>query len=449
MSQDDVPTASSTLLGLLVTMVLILALASDMNPAPVVKAVSETVASVVTATDETGQASGTDVPQLVGRYIFGSGLFGMAPVEEQVQLEQLTEEVLRVGENVVSAAVPTSVPDAAALAVAEGLAGVLSSTAVYTATVLPALMRRWMMRRGGTGGSCYVLLRRMSTTVGRMTVHCANADAAELLIILPRAGQGCRPMRLKDMREAMEASEDFTEAVARADYIYASSAARAIMQGLDMNTRGAAMAAVMLAQLPYQFIKQRAKRRAAMGDMAAALAGGSTTGRRPKATKPADAVAAPAKAKAKGAGVTARSNTGPLASVEWIQVTTDLITWLGYDVLTSDFMPAMGMPLVGPTAAACGFIATLSSQVYRDLAQALMVAGGVKGAEALQRRTSGLASGFASEGGADVDVQQPPQWLQRYWGPCLSSAAFFGLFEVVHRPFDDIATDIIRTALGS
>ena len=53
-------------------------------------------------------------------------------------------QMIKLGETVARAALPGNVADAAASAISEGMAGMLSSAGVYTATVLPALANKYM-----------------------------------------------------------------------------------------------------------------------------------------------------------------------------------------------------------------------------------------------------------------------------------------------------------------
>lgn len=50
--------------------------------------------SAVTATDSAGQPMGLNLPQIVGSWASKSGILAnLVPMEEQVQLEEMTEEV--------------------------------------------------------------------------------------------------------------------------------------------------------------------------------------------------------------------------------------------------------------------------------------------------------------------------------------------------------------------
>lgn len=278
---------------------------------------------------------------------------------------------------IVEQALPNSIPDAAAIAFAEGFAGILSSAIVF----LISIAGRATLQAGRE-----VMLRRERAKRER---------AARAL--------GVRAQTLASYSESMDAvggNTMLTEAVANADYFYANTAARATLSFLQVP--GAEVAAVLLAQLPYQAIKLRSK-----------MEQGSAAGMRPKV-------------KSAEVDVLSTRPTGEVKfmGLDGVDVIADVIKWLEFDVLVSEIEGenAAEVP-TGMDSAAFGAIAALSSQIYRD---------------------GTLAAGYGSkEAREDLANRKPVEWIVTYSQAMVSSALLFGTYETLRKPLSQVALSII------
>ncbi|KAL7572084.1 hypothetical protein ACA910_001728 [Epithemia clementina (nom. ined.)] len=117
-----------------------------------------------------------------------------------------------------------------------------------------------------------------------------------------------------------------------------------------------------------------------------------------------------------------------------VEVVEDLIKWLGYGVLSTDFAGSLmydGLPLFpGVESAVFGIIAGLSAQVYADVFSAFFGLGGELRQE-------------------EVLSRSPVKWFAIYFLEIVSAAVLFGVYEFAQIPAKAVVSAVLSGGADS
>ena len=337
-------------------------------------------------------------PTFVGLVLTTALVFGLVLRPEEVGTDGVdlvadaADRSFKVAEVVVGEALPNSLPDAVAVALSEGFAGGVSSLLLLLSSVTINAGRRAAMRIFQKG----------------------DADA------------GSGGADVGGMDEDMD--DDFSEAVANADFFYAKSAVTATLEAAEVPL--APVLGVVLAQVPYQLSKARARAKGGVGQLeeqqkengggarrfAADFAARFQQRRTGKSKETAAA--------ADGASDRESMKKGAVnfMGIDGVDTVADLIKWLEYDVLVADyadfsydFLPqAQVESLSGVTSGFFGAVAALSSQIYRDAT---------------------LSAGYGTDAArAELAARDARAWVITYARTVASSAVLFGGYETLRKP---------------
>ena len=281
-----------------------------------------------------------------------------------------------------------------------------------------------------------------------------------------------------------------TEAVADSDYFITRAAALPLFEALGIPPIAATLASVLLATVPYEFIKISAKqkrgrdeenrlmnalleeereRRTMEGKKRMGLFGpllsnvdkGSSTGddigqslnsKENKGRKLTVLSSLPLASSERSKSLTTTMPTttatinvdtetspkkvvpGTANAVDFVELFSDITKWLEYDVLSNDFSRKLtwnNMPInSGLESAIFGFLAALSSQLYADL---------------IYRNSEyGLESNREESRNRSLEG-----WASLYSTKCLSAAALFGVYETVRIPVSTFISNLLTGGVDS
>jgi len=329
--------------------------------------------------------SGDPVAQF-GQFLDGTIGEDLSDIVDR-DLVLVEEEVSIVARNVLTAAMPTSATDVLAIALGEGIAGVIGALSTFLLNLL--------------------LRFRINPNMARMG---------------------------GDIPETEE--EILAEVVADGDYFLTRAAAVPLLEAAGVPIVFASLASVLLATVPYEFIKvrSRGKRERKEEDrlLKILLEEEKELELRNKQRLKEmyrGALFQPKvdeKKKAKREPETAISTVdtsttqiGAVAAFDSVELFSDLTKWLEYDVLNNDFTGEIlwhGQTLApGVESAIFGFLAALSSQLYADTLYCYTNFG--KETKRIETRTRKLTG-----------------WVSLYTTKCLNAAVLFGVYESVRIP---------------
>lgn len=215
------------------------------------------------------------------------------------------------------------------------------------------------------------------------------------------------------------------DAVADGDYFLARAAVLPLLTALGVPDVLASIASVLVATIPYELVKLGSKRReqrqAAEDRLMERLLQDQLQRKRVSYAKP------------KKESSEATTRLEPLEKSESLldipDVFADIIKWLEYDVLKTDFagklLDSNGAAISpGLEGAVFGFLAGLSSQLYLDTVRTYTDYGPEY--KRIEARTRNLAG-----------------WASLYSTTCLSTAALFGVYETCKKPISVYVASIL------
>uniref|UniRef100_A0A7S1Z2J1 Uncharacterized protein n=1 Tax=Trieres chinensis TaxID=1514140 RepID=A0A7S1Z2J1_TRICV len=332
---------------------------------------------------------------------------GLGIVEEGV------EELEVITRTIVSTLVPQSATDVFAVALGEGIAGVIGAISTW-----------------GIG-----LLLRLRTDANAAAVAATNAVDEAMKIgvgqtfgsnLLTRASQP--NVGGNKMFDGL-----LSEAIADGDYFLTRAAAIPLLESVGIPRFAATLASVALATIPYELIKitnqQRkmreeedrlfdellGKQKKEEAKRLPWLANGRRKDKKMKSFLPTETISLDVTS-SPGNWTTISS---PANEVDFVQIFADVTKWLEYDVLTNDFSGVLtfrGQVLdSGVESAVFGFLAVMSSQLYADNLY--------------------LYSDYGTkEATNEARNRKPETWASLYSTKCLNGAALFGVYETVRLP---------------
>ena len=265
--------------------------------------------------------------------VLGVIIIGLAdnPAETALGSELGAESLGVEAGNIIRATVPMTVPDQVTLLASDGIAGVVGSSTLYVSELAAALLKRNMDA-----------MRAARPKAADPPADGADADEAPLVRLLktlvpvpassaPAASAAAAPAAAAAADGARARDKALSNAAANADFFLARASVASILRSAGA-VPVASVFAVLLAQIPYQLVRQNA-----MMEMGTAKGGEAA---RPKAAK---------KGEGEGEGGGARRLQLKLpGDVRAIDIVADIIKWLEYDVLCTDL--AAGTPTASTRA---------------------------------------------------------------------------------------------------
>ena len=288
-------------------------------------------------------------------------------------------------QNILDAALPTSATDVVAVALGEGIGGLVG---VGSTLVLSEVMR----------------YQRQSMTAADSAGTDSDADANE------------------SRKDEMSMNNALTEAVAGFDYFLTRAVASPLLLSIGLDPFLASIGSVLLASIPYELVKLQERlrqRRISENELMNEL----LREERDRRQRGNGVMAAPQPISVKDVAQSVDVTTlkPAVASTEFDvpELITDIIKWLEYDVLKSKFRGELqygNSPLPpGIESAVFGFMAALSSQLYLDaLYQNTNLGPEEKSLESRRRSASALISVYATR--------------------CFGTAALFATYESFKLP---------------
>jgi hypothetical protein len=275
-----------------------------------------------------------------------------------------------------------------------------------------------------TEGNIELQSRALETVYANVVDAALPRDATDVLtVVLGESiggfiGAASTTVVTSVLRLKMEVNQKamLVEAVADGDYFLARAAVLPLLTALGVPEVLASIASVLLATIPYELVKLGPKRRKMLQEaddliMEQLLL---EQKRNKRSWKGKVTNKYPSKANV---------NVLPVKSENLIDIPdifADIIKWLEYDVLKTDF----GGTFVDPSGAAMssgvegavfGFLAGLSSQLYLDTVRTYTDYGPEE--KRIEARTRTLTG-----------------WASLYTTTCLSTAALFGVYETCKKP---------------
>mmetsp|Transcript_36428 Transcript_36428/g.109408 ORF Transcript_36428/g.109408 Transcript_36428/m.109408 type:complete len:608 (-) Transcript_36428:20-1843(-) len=357
-----------------------------------------------------------------------STLDGTALVTDGIEIvEEGIEELELITNSILSAAMPQSATDIIAIALGEGIAGVLGAIAT---SVVGALLR---LRTEANAAAAAA-----SSAVSRVL----DRDAEEESFPAPF-------FKGSDQLNGPK-NELISEAVADGDYFLTRAAAIPLLEAVGIPPFTATLASVLIATIPYEIIKisNRQKRmkeeeeklfdqlfEEEQARRKRSLSLPSWTKVESNADSPAllaftgDVKTLKRTSLGKGELVTLTSSAKPIDAVELF---TDITKWLEYDVLTKDFSGRLLLngSILNPAveSALFGFLAVLSTQLYADIIYRYSDWG-------------------TDEARSESRTRSFDTWASLYSTKCLSGAALFGVYEGVRLPISQFIQRLLAGGL--
>ena len=207
----------------------------------------------------------------------------------------------------------------------------------------------------------------------------------------------------------------WTQALANTDYFLVRAAVTPILISAGLDPLPAAVGSVFIATVPYELVKYQARiqsfRRTEdelLAELLREEEARRKNGRFSRSNNARD-----------DAAVLQPVSPSPL-TLDIPEFVADLIQWLEYDVLKSEYsgtLIMMGIPVTnaGAESAVFGFLAALSSQLYLDVLYQTTNLGPAQESERARNRSL-------------LDI------LTAYTTRCLQTAALFGVYESVKQP---------------
>lgn len=250
---------------------------------------------------------------------------------------------------------------------------------------------------------------------------------------------------VQSQREAKQVAPTVSDVVADGDYFLARAAALPLVQAAGLSSSLAMVATVLFAAVPYELIKLQSKRRQILIEEDKVL---QQLLEQQKSKKEAAAAAAAAKnrftldafsfldsSSLVQPATTAMADLETLKPVrvegdliDFVEIFTDILLWLQYDVLVTDFggtVSAMDEPLLsGLESALFGALASVSAQAYSDVLYFFFRLGGDKKRSKIGRRTM-------------ID------WTAIYFTRIISAAALFGVYDVAQAPIEHLVSALL------
>ena len=286
-------------------------------------------------------------------------------------------------------------------------------------------------------GNIELQSRALETVYANVVDAALPRDATDVLtVVLGEAiggfiGAASTTVVTSLLRLKMEVNQKamLVEAVADGDYFLARAAVLPLLTALGVPDVLASIASVLLATIPYELVKLGPKRRQ-MLQAADDLMMEQLLIEQQRKKRSWNSKLAKDRSKAK-------VNVEPVEKAESLldipDIFADIIKWLEYDVLKTDFGGAL-VASTGPAmssgveGAVFGFLAGLSSQLYLDTVRTYTDYGPEeKRTEARTRTVYG--------------------WASKYTTTCLSTAALFGVYETCKKPISTYVASILSGAV--
>jgi len=367
--------------------------------------------------------------------------------------EQFISEVELISNRVMDAAVSTDPVDIFSIALGEGLAGFIGALATF-------LVGTVIMKDNGSSNNA--INRKMAVNIQAETEVALKEEEywgdleesslnAEDFFLAPskNANVDYNEQSWYSMIIPTEASERrtmvkglVTEAVADSDYFLTKSAARNLFFAIGIPPAVAELASVLLATVPYEFVKLSAKQRQLRQEedrlMDALLLEKQGTQRDQSKTRKSGL----------WTPINGGSNSGNLAeererekliekstitpgsvnNLDFVELFSDLLKWLEFDVLDSDYSGTLrwNEQALNPglESAIWGICVSVSSKLYADITYRYTTFGPeAKRMESRSRTYQG--------------------WIQKYLREAVTTGTLFGVYSAARFPIEKFLSELL------
>ena len=349
-------------------------------------------------------------------------------------LEESIETLENLGSNILDAALPQDATDLLSIVLGEGIAGVIGAGATWGVNLGIKVGTQLRNDNSNNNNNIVMAIRNdvsNNSEDSKGSNSNANGDNISWIQknvnnILGTTGGPTSDRKTVDIL--------FNEALADSDYFLTRAAASPLIGAIGMSGGLASALTVLLASVPYQFIKfsARARDQKIKEDLYFNALLLEEQERQNKAS-----------------WFSPRKNSIPKMNddesimemddplFDFVEIFTDLCKWLEYDVLMNDFggklrWAATGIPInPGVESAAFGFLAALSSQIYADIIYSVSDSIGTDA-----KRT-------------EVRTRTINDYIRLYAVKCLSAATLFGVYESTRIPVTKVINNFLSGGYDS
>ena len=386
------------------------------------------------AMDSEMRQTSTQMDFLADLFSAGDKNIDLIAAEGLTLVEESFEDLEVISRTLISTAVPQSATDVLAVALGEGIAGVIGAFSTW----------------------CVASVLRLRTDANAAAEAASNAVGDVVKKEVAEKG------RIFDFMKKSNTSRDsssnemidgiITEAIADGDYFLTRAAAIPLLESVGVPRFTATLASVVLATIPYELIKLTSRKRKMKEQekiifddlLLRQLQEDEERKRKMIPSWPTGDTQIIEESVSLSASMSTQQDevkkddlteiTVPQPGLDSVEIFTDMTKWLEYDVLTKDFSGILtfngNVLSPGVESAFFGFLAVLSAQLYAD--------------------TLSIYSNFGTEE-ARAEVRSRPidQWALLYSTKCINGAALFGVYETVRVPISKFIRRLLDGGLDS